>query len=279
MDFTQAFLFQLKSICSELWSRQAQALALLVSTGESQGAFSWKLFSEYRQWGLLHLLVLSGSQYYGFSNAWLNITQSLQKLFFKQSSPFLSKISLIPVTCFYLSALQSPAPLVRCALLSLFLFFLSPLAIQKNLIVFIVFVFHMTLENFAPSDSAFLSWLAYLSLQFANILSRNPLVRVVFVSALLHVAICLFKEIDFSFRALLIACFSNAICISLYERVLFPCIGYITALAVLLSPLWAWGLSPYYFKDFIAVPLSFILDLAILPVLVANTSFRYTFQE
>ncbi len=279
MDFTQAFLFQLKIICSELWSRQAQTLALLVSTGASQGAQSWRLFSEYREWGLLHLLVLSGSQYYSFSNAWMTLTQVIQKFFFHQSSPFVSKLSLIPISYLYLIALQSPAPLVRCALLSLFQFFLIPLNFKKNYIVGIVFVFHMTIENFYPSDSAFLSWLAYLSLQLANTLSRNAIVRVVFVSALLHCSVCLFKGIELNFRSLLISCVSNLICLPLYEKILFPIIGYLTALALILSPLWVCGLSPYYFKDFLSKPLALILDMAILPVLVANTSFRYTFQE
>lgn len=269
----------MRDICSELWGSQSKHLALLLSTGESKGAYSWKLFAEYKEWGLLHLLVLSGSQYYSFSNAWLSIVQSLQRFFYKESFPYFARLSLFPTSVFYLHALGFPAPLVRCALLSLFLLVLSPLKIQKTPIVFLVFLFHMMLENFQPSDSAFLSWLAYLTLQVANLGTKNPVARVLFVTCVLHISISIFKGVPLSSRSLVIAALSNLICLPIYERLLFPCIGYISALCVFLSPLALCGLSSQYFRDFIAIPFAFILDLALFPVLVANSAFRYTFSE
>jgi hypothetical protein len=102
---------------------------------------------------------------------------------------------------------------------------------------------------------------------------------VLFVSVALHIAVTHFKGAPFSGRSLLIASLSNLICLPIYERLLFPCIGYISALCIFLCPLSVFGLSLEYFRDFIYVPLAFILDLALLPVLVANSTFRYTFSE
>lgn len=279
MNASQAFLLHLRDVCSELWGSQSQNLALLLSTGESKGTYAWKLFREYKSWGLLHLLVLSGSQYYSFSNAWLAIIQSLQKFFYKESFPLFARLSLFPITFFYLNALDFPAPLVRCALLSLFLLVLSPLKIQKTPIVILVFIFHMIVENFHPSDSAFLSWVAYLTLQVANLSTQSPILRTLIVTSTLHLFISAFKGVPFSNRSFIIAALSNLIYLPIYEKLLFPCIGFISAFCVLISPLGAIGLSSEYFRDFISTPLAFILDLALLPVLVANSTFRYTFSE
>ncbi|MEZ4814374.1 MAG: hypothetical protein R3A80_04105 [Bdellovibrionota bacterium] len=279
MDIVQSFLFQLESIASELWTPQSRNLALLLSTGQIKGGLSWTLMKEYRQWGLLHLLILSGSQYYSFATAWQNINLGIQKALFRQSFPRITRILLILVSLFYLNALGSPAPLLRCALLSFALYTLSPFKCSQRLIVLIVFVLHMCLENWHPSDSAILSWMAYLMLQISNILTKNPVFRIAFVSAILHISIGFFKDLEFSFRSLLVASLANIICLPLYEKVIFPCIGYLSSLTLLLSPLWAIYLSPDYFKEFAARPLSFVLDLAIFPVLVANSTFRYTFLE
>ncbi len=276
---TQLFLFQIESVCADLWSKHGQSLAALISTGKSQEALSWKLFHEYREWGLLHLLVLSGSQYYSFARAWIQLTQFIQKTFFKVSSPFWSRIFLVGAGLFYLQALDVPAPLLRCALLAFAYQFLAPLKFRKESIIFFVFLTHMTLDNFHPTDSTFLSWLAFFTLQISNSLSSNKVLRALCVTLTLHLSIGFYKELPFSFRSLLVATLSNLISLPLFERVLFPCIGYVSVGCLLLSPLLVLGLSPQYFKDYLAPLFSFILDLAILPVLVTNSAFRYTFSE
>jgi hypothetical protein len=280
VDFQQSFLFELRSVCNELWSHHGQSLAGLVTTGETHGGLSWKLFHEYKEWGLLHLLVLSGSQYYAFSNAWKNITLAIQKILFKVSSPFWSSLTLFPAASIYLNSLKMPAPLLRCALLSFAYGIFSPLKWSALSITCLVFLFHIGwIENSVPSDSAFLSWLAFFILQFVNVITKNKILRALIITSLLHIFISVFKEAPLSPMSWIIACLSNIICLPLFERVIFPCVGYVSAACLLLCPLFTYGLKPYYFKEFIAPAFSLILDLAILPVLVANSAFRYTFQQ
>jgi hypothetical protein len=280
VNLTQALVFELKSVCDELWSKQGQSLAGLVTTGQSTSPLSWRLFKEYKQWGLLHLLVLSGSQYYAFSKSWCHLVQGTQKLFFKSSSPFFANILLVPAAYIYLSALKMPAPLLRCALLSFAIQYLNPLKMGSLAIISVVFAIHIFfIERLSPSDSAFLSWIAFFTLQIVNTLTKNRFLRALIITCILHITVTLFKSAELSPLTLVVACVSNLISLPLFERILFPCVGYVSAASLLLCPLFVMGLSPHYFKDFIAPAFSLILDLAILPVLVANSAFRYTFAQ
>lgn len=279
VTLTQAFLFQLQSITSSAYTLEGRNLAQLISTGLSDNPITWKLFHEYKEWGLLHLLVLSGSQFYSFSNAWIQTNLFIQRLFSKKTSLFVAQFSLFPAGAFYLHALKCPAPLLRCALLSLFFLLARPHKTEKTLIIFATFMIHLAWENFHPSHSFFLSWLAFLALQLSNSLSKSPLYRSLFVTLFMHLSLVYLKGIPLSMRSIMTASLSNLICLVIFEKMLFPIVGLLSALCVLLSPLWAIGLNTCILKDFIAPPLSLILDIVLVPVLVANGTFRYTFSE
>lgn len=277
MTFSQAFLFQLEAISSSTFSYESQNLSKLISTGISNNAGTWKLFQEYKTWGLLHLLVLSGSQFYSFSNAWMALSLFLQRLLFKNPSKYLSFCSLAFVSVFYLHCLNTPAPLLRCALLSLFFAIASPQKIEKIVIICGVFIFHLAIENFSPSNSFFLSWLAFFILQLSSFAAKSPIARAIIVTLFMHLSVSLTTASSLSLKSLLIAAISNTLCLYLFEKLLFPMVGLLSAFCVILCPIWVFCLNPYIFKDFLAPILSILLDIVLLPVLVANGTFRYTF--
>jgi hypothetical protein len=274
----ESFRKTLEITCEGLWTVQGQSIAKLVSLGIFSNGMSWKLFKEYKQWGVLHLLILSGSQFYSFVYAFEFLLRMLQRVFLKRSFPQITKVFLLPAAYIYLQTLSFSAPLVRCALLWISQELIRPYFKGTKILLILVFCVHLiVIENSTPSDSAFLSWLSFLTLLTVQKFLKHPLIQNLLISSLLQASICLIKGLPFSFLLFLRTMIANLILLPLYEKGVFPFVGLITALALLLCLLLPFNASYWISKVFIAPPTTLILDLLLSPLLVTHRAFRYTF--
>jgi hypothetical protein len=274
----ESFRKTLEVICEGLWTIQGQSIAKLVSLGLFSNGMSWKLFKEYKQWGVLHLLILSGSQFYSFIYAFEFLLRLLQRIFLKKSFPQITKVILLPAAYIYLQTLSFSAPLIRCALLWISQELIRPYFKNTTILLILVFCVHLiVIENLTPSDSAFLSWLSFLTLLAAQRFLKNPFIQNIFISCLLQASLCLIKELPFSFLLFLRTMIANLILLPIYEKGVFPFVGFITALALLISLLFSEHISIWISRVFVAPSSTLILDLLLSPLLVAHRAFRYTF--
>jgi hypothetical protein len=270
----------LEFICSLLTSSQGRSLTKLISLGLFDGATAWKLFYEYRDWGLLHLLILSGSQFYSFAKAWEFSIRSLQRTLFGKCSAEIAKWSLIPAGIIFLKSLNVSPPLVRCAFIWFVYCVFAPHVKRTSFLLFLAFALHLFIfENFEISNSAFLSWLAFLTLMAANFLFESYVAKTIFITTILQACICLIKEKPLLLQDFVIAGICNLLALPFFERCLFPMVGLVSAITLLLSVTWIEPLSGWIFKGFFAPLCASALDLMVTPLLVAHNAFRYTFSK
>ena len=274
----QVFQKNIELICENLWTPQGRSLAKLVSLGIFENGISWKLFKDYKNWGVLHLLILSGSQFYSFIYAFEFLLRFIQRIFYKKSFPQLTKIILLIPAFVYLKTLNFSAPLLRCALLWISHEFIRPYFKHATCLLIFVFCFHLlVIEKMNPSNSAFLSWFSFLMLLFVKNFVQKPLIQNLLLSTLLQATICIIKDLPFSAPLFLRTIIANLVLLPLYEKIVFPFVGLVTAVALLLSFCFSEHTSIWISRVFIAPPNALILDLILCPLLVAHRAFRYTF--
>ena len=185
-------------ICTHLQTPSARALAQLVSLGEFNGGTAWELFRTYRDWGLLHLLILSGSQFYSFTNAWENVWRTLLRLTVRQSFPAAVKWSVLPAAYIFLKTLNFSPPLVRCALIFMTYALWGPYSRRSHYLLIAAFILQIIFfEQLQISTSAFLSWLAFLTLIFAKEAIKNSVLRTLFITIVLQLTIWYLRQQDF----------------------------------------------------------------------------------
>lgn len=274
----QALQKNIELICENLWTSQGRSLAKLVSLGIFENGVSWKLFKEYKNWGVLHLLILSGSQFYSFIYAFEFLAKLIQRIFYKKSFPKLTKIILLIPAFIYLKTLNFSAPLLRCALLWVSHEFLRPYFKHTIYLLISIFCLHLlVIEEMNPSNSAFLSWFSFLMLLFVKNFVQKPLIQNLLLSTLLQATLCIIKDLPFSAPLFLRTIIANLVLLPLYEKIVFPFVGFVTALALLISFCFSEHISNWISRVFIAPPNALILDLILCPLLVAHRAFRYTF--
>ncbi len=274
----QAFQKNIELICESLWTLQGRSLAILVTLGVFENGISWKLFKDYKNWGVLHLLILSGSQFYSFIYAFEFLIKFIQRIFLKKSFPQLTKIILLVPGFVYLKTLNFSAPLLRCALLWISHEFIRPYFKYTTCLLFFIFCLHIfVIEKMNPSNSAFLSWFSFLMLVFVKNFIKKPLFQNLVLSTLLQATICMIKGLPFSTLLFLRTMIANLVLLPLYEKLVFPFVGLITALTLLISFCFLEHISNWISRVFIAPPNALILDLILCPLLVAHRAFRYTF--
>ena len=261
-------------IAKQQWSLESQALTQLLCLGSFNHFKSWVLFRDYKEWGILHLLILSGSQFYSFAFAWEKIILFFQKIIFKTSSLYWTKLSTLLASLYYLHLLNYPPPMVRCALLwGLFLFFS-----QKEKALVWAFAFSLQIfiiEHSEPGTSAFLSWCAFLTLLSSQILFKGNWARSLSTTMVLQFILWMIKDTSMSIPLLVKASFTNLLALPIYEKVVFPVLGFISAFS-----LFVYAGTNRQLYDIIGLfasrLFSLILDIALSPVLVVNGVFRYT---
>jgi hypothetical protein len=274
----RVFQKNIEIICESLWTPQGRSLAKLVSLGVFENGSSWKLFKDYKNWGVLHLLILSGSQFYSFIHAFEFLLRFIQRIFYKKSFPQLTKTILLIPAFVYLKTLNFSAPLLRCALLWVSHEFIRPYFKHTTYLLIFIFCLHiLVIEKMNPSNSAFLSWFSFLILLFVKNFIQNPIVQNLLLSTLLQATLCVIKGLPFSALLFLRTMIANLVLLPLYEKIVFPFVGFATALALLLSFCFSEHVSYWISRVFIATPNALILDLILCPLLVAHRAFRYTF--
>ncbi len=274
----QSFQKNTEIICESVWTLQGRSLAKLVTLGVFENGVSWKLFKEYKNWGVLHLLILSGSQFYSFIYAFEFLIKFIQRIFHKKSFPHLTKLILLIPAFVYLKTLNFSAPLLRCALLWISHEFIRPYFKHTTCLLLFIFCLHIfVVEKMNPSNSAFLSWLSFLTLLLVKNFIKNPILQNLFISTLLQATICVIKGLPFSTLLFLRTVIANLLLLPLYEKIVFPFVGFVTAFALLLSFCFSEHISTWISRVFIAPPNGLMLDLILCPLLVAHRAFRYTF--
>lgn len=278
MEFLHQYRALLAEVSSHLWSREASGLAEILDTGEMRGNEAWRLFHEYREWGLIHLLVLSGARYPPFARAWAWMVAGIQRFIFGKSSYLFTRLTLWAASAAYLYAMRLPAPLLRCAL-SFFVLSLIPKNKFKWIAAVITFVAQwFFFEHTNPSTSFTLSWIAFVVIATLSQL-KKPLLEAALITIVMQTVICYVRELPLTMRDLFIAVIANIICFGIFKNIVFPVIGFMSAAILLCLPALNLPIFSSIFKDLFVPSLSLAINLALLPVLVTHKAFRYTFSE
>jgi hypothetical protein len=249
-------------------------LYLLASLGED-GAYAGQLMRDFQQVGILHLLVISGSQVeHVVRGLRLGATGCLAGSSSNRGVQGLLGRAWIAGGLFLFGmATAWPPPLTRALLVSLLMLALP--RVSWGVVFAVGFVLHLILfPSHARSVGFFLSWLASLLLKMTAELKWKHLWRSGIVTILTSVAahFILPKAPALSIGMLLWACLANWGLGWFFDTALMPATGVVLAMGVILSPLGALAGRIGWSLGALAAP---CLETVGFLLLVALGGFRY----
>jgi hypothetical protein len=219
------FFESLLRILETFESNEVRAFWTLLLVGRAEHS-STSLMQLFLASGLIHLLVLSGSQIEHFRNMLLLVLGALGRFAGCSRASIFFSVSRICVTLillFYVWDVGEPAPLVRALLLRLSLEVwredLSP-----NFKIFFAGLAHVALyPEHLESTSFYLSWTSYILLLAMGRLGLRAYVMLFVMSVVCQWVVCFLKKSPApSLDLLLITASMNMLMIPLFERILFP---------------------------------------------------------
>ncbi len=250
--YAKTTLFDVLNSVSDFQIRRFLSLLTLGTIGPGFAT----LKQEFSAVGLMHILVLSGSQMQFVTRAFMPLASLLARL---TRVWWLGKTALILVMLIYVSLAGWPAPLTRA-------WWMSSLGLlchrwRREYVMMLSFVLHSLLfpEHFGTL-SFVLSWLASTILGMALALGWSRLLTTLLTTTVVTLAVGDHGEVRTLFAALL----ANVALVPICEVLLMPLIGVFVVLAIVGIPS-AW----------IEVVLGYGLEGAAKVVLFSLTTFRY----
>ena len=247
-------------------------LYLLASLGED-GAYAGQLMRDFQQVGILHLLVISGSQVEHVVRGLRLGATSLAASSRRDVRSLLGRAWIAGGLFLFGMATEWPPPLTRALLVSLLMLALP--RVSWGVVFAVGFVLHLTLfPSHAHSVGFLLSWLASLLLKMTAELKWKHVWRSGIVTILTSVAahFILPKAPALSIGVLLWACLANWGLGWFFDTALMPATGAVLAMGVILSPLGMLAGRIGWYLGALAAP---CLETVGFLLLVALGGFRY----
>lgn len=277
------FYEKLSILISKFSSQEIQSFWQLLLVGKSSFEEANSLGRLFFEMGLIHLLVLSGSQISHFRNLILFPMGMLSKLLGASKSGWIwltIKFLVFSILIFYVYDVGEAAPLVRAMIfLSLReVGFISIESIKKTyLIPLMALMIHMSIyPEHLSSLSFYLSWVSFLSLSACSRMKCFGQMSLIFVVSLIcQMAVHQLKSIPPpEWSQLLVGSSVNVLLIPLFEKIIFPtgAILLLGALWMLILPEASWGerLLCWIFDSF-----GFIFEIPVNLVLGVLSGIRY----
>lgn len=274
-SFTEFYRETLHLFFDPVQDPTIRRLLLLSSLGES-GPQAPRLSLEFKELGIIHLLVLSGSQVQFFAGSLrfliLKIVPVAWSALWKT---WILRVILGSGLWVFGATTLWQAPLTRALLTESFRLFIPGLRwVWVWMLGFLsqacLFPHHLREPGF------YLSWAASLGLKWAQEFTWNPWLGLVGVSVLSQALLGIIKGVpDLSLEQWLLILLANLCVGSLFERTLMRGIGWVLALGYLVSlflPMAGWGAELWNGIGFFLRP---ALEGSSTLVLVALRAFRY----
>lgn len=219
------FFESLVRILETFQSNEVRAFWTLLLVGRTEDSSS-SLMQLFLASGLIHLLVLSGSQIEHFRNMLLLASGVLGRfagLSRASTFFFVARLCVTSILVFYVWDVGEPAPLVRALLLRLCLEVWGE-GLSQTFKIFFAGLAHVGLyPEHLESTSFYLSWTAYVLLLAMGRLGLRAYVMLFVMSVVCQWAVCFLKEDPApTLDLLLLTASMNVLMIPLFERVLFP---------------------------------------------------------
>ncbi len=229
----------LNTFAQNIENPQEKRLFLLAAAG-LHGPHSWNITQDFRYLGILHLLVLSGSQISHFRAV---IDRLFGFLAYRKASPLYPYIRFLGLSTgllFIGHAFTWPAPITRAIICEIFRAIFPHFRLDLALF-FCLLIQAILFSHQLQQWSFFLSWFAYLTLQLAPQLGlKKELIKSLFTTLITQI-VCLFLFSDQSSTnwpvQIAWGLVANLIMGIIFEFALMPIIGWI----------WLWaiaGISP-----------------------------------
>jgi len=220
------FYESLNSVLGSAGSEQVRAFWSLLLVGESASASAWGLGRLFMHTGLIHLLVLSGSQIEHFRNLLIFPLGIFGKLLGVSRSHVvwrMAKWGVLGVLFFYVWDVGEGAPLVRAVLLRLVI----DLGFQEQRrewgVAFVGVLHMLCFPEHLQSLSFYLSWVAYLSLLVLGRFKMSTMTLLVVMSLVCQFVVSFLKASALpSWEYLILSCCVNVLMIPLFEKLIFP---------------------------------------------------------
>ncbi len=238
------------------------ARALIEGKFSSPESFQW--IKTFKSLGILHILILSGTQVAFFSKVSLSFW-ALVLGKFKLRSDAAFKIFLAGVLILWVRSFGWPPPLTRALIFELIGFY-SRSFFPSDVAVF-AFVLHVALFPEHIGELGFqLSWLSFLIISFAELLKLPRLLTMVISCVMCTFAVCLVLNTALpTWEGWLLLIVANLTLGTYTQRVCFPCLAVIHFLRFNLMPL---GTS----SSNLGIE---IMEILLLPFLVGVKALRY----
>jgi len=230
------------------------------------------LNSLFKDIGVIHLLVLSGSQVESYSRVWKRFCIIILGDQRKHYFGVLPWAHLLGLGLFVASVRPDP-PIVRALILSS-IGATAP-RLRREFLIPLCFIFHLGLfPEHVESRSFYLSWMCWA---FMGLLRRieNPLIRVLMVTLFCQIGAIILTHSPWpSARAWCVQLLANIVLIYLFEKWVFSVCGCLLAMSALLGVLLSFAHIPLLESILRETMHPFLNGTGAL-VLVALSAFRY----
>jgi hypothetical protein len=272
MGIPEKFLAVLQALLAGVEDLRLRRLLLLAATGES-GPYAFSLIRDFKDLGVLHLLVLSGSQAGALRQAFQSLIVIPSRFF--PFSQLLQQGGVLAALFLYGLATGWPPPLTR-ALFFEALLICVPRLEWKRLLGLALLLQCLFFTSHLSSLGFYLSWFSSLALRFSREGQLPAWQRNAILSCACQCLVCLLKEGAFpGYRSWIVLLLANAVIGALFDRILSPILGFGLALAILLTLIpQAGALELAQIAGNLAAP---ILSGAGSLILVAVRGLMYTF--